>query len=99
MKLISYTTKPGDAAENRTRIEAVFAALHDAKPDGFAYMVVETVAGEFFHIVESTPAALEAFQALPAFREFSSTAGDRQVEPSTRRDARVVGSYGELAGK
>ena len=99
MKLISYTTKPGNAAENRKKIEAVFATLHDAKPDGFAYMVVETAAGEFFHIVESTPAALESFQALPAFRDFSSTVEDRQAEPSTRRDASIVGSYGVLAGK
>jgi hypothetical protein len=99
MKLISYTTKAGTAAENRKKIEAVFSTLHDAKPEGFAYMVVETAAGEFFHLVEATPAALEAFQALPAFRDFSSTVAGRQVEPSTRRDASVVGRYGVLTGK
>jgi len=94
MKLISYTTKPGEAATNRAKIEAVFAALGDAQIADFAYMVVETEPGEFFHIVEGTPAAFEALQAIPAFHEFSSTARECQVAPSTRRDARIIGSYG-----
>lgn len=96
MKLISYTTKPDRAGENRSKIEAVFAALHDAKPGDFSYIVVEAGDGEFFHIVEATPSALEALQALPAFQEFSASVGDRQVAPSNRRDAKVVGSYGTL---
>ena len=96
MKLISYTTKLGQAAENRSKIEAVFVALHDAKPADFSYMVVETGEGEFFHVVEGTPAAFEVLQALPAFRDFSGTVADRQVAPSDRRDAKVVGSYGTL---
>jgi hypothetical protein len=96
MKLISYTTRPGKAEENRTRIGAVFAALDDAKPADFAYMVVEADEGEFFHIVQATPAAIEALQAMPAFRAFSTTVGDRQVAPSERRDAKMVGSYGNL---
>lgn len=97
MKLISYTTKPGQAAENRAKIESVFAALHRAKPADFSYMVVEAGEGEFFHIVEGTPAAFEILQALPAFRDFSGTVSDRQVAPSDRREAKVVGSYGTLA--
>lgn len=96
MKLISYTTKPGQAAENRAKIEAVFDALRDASPTDFSYMVVETGEGEFFHIVEATAPAIESFQALPAFRDFSSTVGDRQAAASKRRDARMVGSYGSL---
>ena len=96
MKLISYTTKPGQAAENREKIEAVFAALHDARPTDFSYMVVEAGEGEFFHIVHATPAALENLQAMPAFQAFSGTVGERQQAPSDRRDARVVGSYGTL---
>ena len=96
MTLISYSTKPGLAAENRARIEAVFAALRDAKPADFSYMVVEAGQGEFFHIVEASEAALETFQALPAFREFAGTVADRQAAPSNKRDAGVVGSYGTL---
>ena len=96
MKLISYTTKPGLAGDNRAKIEAVFAALRDARPDDFSYMVVEAGEGEFFHIVDASPAALEILQALPAFQEFSTTVGERQQAPSSRRDARVVGSHGTL---
>ena len=96
MKLISYSTKPGQAAANRTKIEAVFSALHDARPADLSYMVVEAGEGEFLHIVEATPAAIEALQALPAFRDFSGTVADRQAVPSNRRDARIVGSYGTL---
>lgn len=96
MKLISYTTKPGEAAPNRAKIEAVFAALNQARPADFAYMVVETTAGEFFHVVEATPDALETLQAMPAFQDFSGTAAERQLEPSSRREARIVGSYGVL---
>lgn len=99
MKLISYTTKPGEAATNRAKIEAVFAALSDARLADFAYMVVETELGEFFHIVEGTSAAFEALQAMPTFQAFSGTVGGRQVEPSTRRDAQIIGSYGVLSQK
>jgi len=96
MRLISYTTKSGEAAENRAKIEAVFAALADARPAELAYMVFETEAGEFFHVVEATEAGLAALQALPAFEAFSSTASERQAAPSQRRDVRLVGSYGVL---
>ena len=96
MKLISYTTKPGQATENREKIEAVFAALNDSRPEDFSYLVVETGEGEFFHIVRATPAALEDLQAMPVFQAFSGTVGERQQAPSNRRDARVVGSYGNL---
>jgi hypothetical protein len=96
MQLIQYTTKTGQAVENRARIEAVFAALREARLADFSYMVVEAGEGEFFHIVETTPAAPDIFRNLPAFRDFSTTVGDRQVAPSNKRDARVVGSYGRL---
>lgn len=96
MKLISYTTRADQAAANRAKIEAVFAALRDASPADFSYLVVETGEGEFFHIVEATDEALAVFQTLPAFRDFSSTVGERQAAPSKRRDARIVGSYGAL---
>ena len=96
MKLISYTTKPDQAADNRAKIEAVFAALHAEGLAELSYMVVEAGEGEFFHIVEAPPAALERLQALPAFQAFATTAGERQATPSLRRDARVVGSYGSL---
>lgn len=99
MKLISYTTKPGEAETNRAKIEAVFAALGDARLADFAYMVIESERGEFLHIVEGSPAAFEALQAMPAFKAFSGTVGERQVEPSTRRDARIIGSYGVLSRK
>ena len=96
MKLISYTTKPDHAADNRAKIEAVFTALHDAGLSDFSYMVVEAGEGEFFHLVDATPAALEMLQALPAFQAFSTTAAERQAAPSTRKEARVVGRYGSL---
>ena len=96
MKLISYTTKPDHTADNRAKIEAVFAALNDEGIADISYMVVEAGEGEFFHIVDATPAALEKLQALSAFRAFSTTAEERQAAPSTRREASVVGSYGAL---
>ena len=96
MKLISYTTKPDRASENRGKVEAVFAALHAARLPGVSYMVVETEEGSFFHMVEGSQAAIDAVQALPAFREFSAEAGERQAVPSVRREAKVVGSYGSL---
>lgn len=96
MKLISYTTKSGVAGENRARIEAVFAALHDAKLADFSYLVVEADEGQFFHMVEAEAAALETLRALPAFRQFSATVGDRQAAPAVTLEARIVGSYGRL---
>lgn len=96
MKLISYTTKPDHTADNRAKIEAVFAALHDAGFPDLSYVVIEAGEGEFFHMVDATPAALEMLQALSAFQAFSTTTSERQAAPSVRREARVVGSYGSL---
>lgn len=96
MRLINYTTKAGQAGENRKKIEAVFAALKTSGLKDFSYMVVESGEGEFTHIVESTPEALETMRAMPAFQEFSSTVESRQQTPTNRRDVTVVGSYGNL---
>lgn len=96
MRLISYSTKPESASENRSKIEAVFAELHDARIADFAYTVVQGPDGSFWHLVDGTPAAMAAFQALPAFEAFSTTAPERQLAPSTRRDVVIVGSYGNL---
>lgn len=99
MRLISYTTKPGLAEENRALIGGVFEGLHEARLPDFRYAVVESGEGNFLHVVESTPSGSEAFQKLPAFRAFVAGLGERQEAPPVITELRLVGNYARMIGE
>lgn len=96
MRLISYTTKPGRAAENRDQIAGVMDDLRQSALADIRYTVLESGDGTFLHVVDSTPHASEALQNLPAFRTFLSGLEDRQEAPPVIKELKVVGNYGRL---
>jgi hypothetical protein len=97
-RLIRYQTKPGRADENQRLIEAVFLELREAKPDGVRYMVLRMADDSFAHFVELDGTA-NPLQTLEAFRKFSSTAGDRALEPPVASEVTVIGDYRMLENR
>jgi hypothetical protein len=91
-RLIRYQARPEQAAENQRLIENVFAELRDRRPEGVRYLVLRLADDTFVHIVE-TERAENPLLALPAFKAFSTTAGERQLEAPVVNEAVVVGDY------
>ena len=98
-RLIRYKAKPGRADENQRLIEAVFSELREAKPDGVRYMVLRMADDSFAHFVELDGIGANPLQTLEAFRKFSSTAGDRALEPPVASDVTVIGDYRMLENR
>jgi len=92
--LIRYRTHPDRADENQQLIEAVFAELAAAEPEGVRYAALRLPDNSFYHLVffdsDAEPSKLTA---LPAFRAFQSGIRDRCAEPPGTSEVTVVGSY------
>ncbi|MDD1523089.1 hypothetical protein DCG74_15440 [Bradyrhizobium sp. WBAH42] len=86
------------ADKNAELVEAVFAELKAAHPEGVRYLTLRLEDNTFIHIVETT--AEDGSSALPklaAFQAFQSGLRDRCAEPPVRNGAIVVGNYRVLA--
>jgi len=94
-RLIRYQARPEQAAENQRLIENVFAELRDRRPEGVRYMVLRLADDSFVHIVE-TAREDNPLLALPAFKAFSATARERQLEAPVVNEAVLVGDYRTL---
>lgn len=97
-KVIRYQTRPDSADENQRLIEAVFAELAQAKPDGIQYAALRLDDGvSFVHVVqlagEDNPLG-----SVAAFAQFQADLGARIAEGPAAADATVVGSYRLLGG-
>jgi hypothetical protein len=96
--VIRYRTKADMADKNAELVEAVFAELKAAHPDGVHYLSLRLEDNTFIHIVETT--AEDGSSPLPklaAFQAFQDGLRDRCAEPPVRNSAIVVGNYRVLA--
>lgn len=96
--VIRYRTKADMADKNAELVEAVFAELKAAHPEGVRYLTLRLEDNTFIHIVETT--AEDGSSPLPklaAFQAFQSGLRDRCAEPPVRNGAIVVGNYRVLA--
>jgi len=97
-RLIRYRTKPDQAAANTELVRAVYAELHQTRPDGFRYatlMLDDQVT--FVHIVQSEhdPSPIVA---VKAFGEFQAGIMDRCDQPPAQQAYTEIGSYRFLTG-
>ena len=76
----------------------MFLELREARPDGVRYMALRMADDSFAHFVELDGAA-NPLQTLEAFRKFSSTAGDRALEPPVASEVTVIGDYRMLENR
>ncbi|MCK1714001.1 MULTISPECIES: hypothetical protein [unclassified Bradyrhizobium] len=96
--VIRYKTRPEMADKNAELVEAVFAELKTAQPDGVHYLTLRLEDNSFIHIVETTVEDDSSpIPKLAAFQAFQSGLRDRCAEPPTRNSAIVVGNYRILA--
>jgi hypothetical protein len=92
-RLIRYRTKPDQAAANTELVRAVYAELHQTRPDGFRYatlMLDDQVT--FVHIVQSEQDP-SPIVAVKAFGEFQAGAPDRWEHPPVQESLTEIGSY------
>ena len=68
--MIRYRTRPDAAEENVRLVEAVYAALAEAKPRDFEYATYRLDDGTTFVHVARLPDTENPLAALPAFAEF-----------------------------
>lgn len=91
--IVRYKTKPESAEENKKLIQAIFAELAVARPEGLRYSAVCLDDGvSFVHTVE-LPDGPNPLAQLPAFQAFVMNIGDRCQEPPSPVNGTVVGRY------
>ncbi len=93
--IVRYKVKPERVEENEELVRAVYAELHERRPDGLAYATYKLGDGvSFIHIANADDAeGNAALTELPAFREFVKDVADRCDEPPAVLEATEVGRY------
>jgi len=93
--MVSYKVKADKADENIAYIDAVFAALQKAGPEGIRYLSMVAEDGvSFTHIasIESDDGS-NPLPELPEFQAFIADIGARCEEPPAPVGQRLIGSY------
>jgi hypothetical protein len=91
-----YTMKSAsDADENQRRVEDVFAALQESKPDNVSYLVLRLSDDTFVHVSfhnhgDDQP---NPISSLPAFRHFQDDHESRRQGGVDQQPAVLVGAY------
>jgi hypothetical protein len=91
-----YTAaSPQAADENQRRIEGVFAALQETKPDNVSYIVLRLPDDSFLHLSFHGHSHDDAnpISSLPAFRHFGDDHASRRSSDVDQREAALVGAY------
>jgi hypothetical protein len=91
-----YSTVSAEAAdENQRRVEGVFAALAETKPDNVTYIVLRLADDSFVHLSfhghghdDPNPIA-----GLPAFKHFGDGHESRRDGGVDQKEAQLVGAY------
>lgn len=93
--VVSYTVKPEAMDEHVRLIEAVFAQLHDERPDNVEYKVVRLDDGvSFVHIsTADTPDGANPLPELSSFRDFGRDSGSRVATQPNPTGADLIGAY------
>jgi hypothetical protein len=94
--IVRYELKPECLDEHVGLIEAVFAHLNEAAPDGVHYAAFrETDGFTFTHVGHyETDDARSAASENDAFARFTAEIADRCVVPPAAAPQEVVGGYG-----
>jgi hypothetical protein len=100
VQLLRFTAIPGRADELSDAIEAAFAAIHEAKPEGIRYDYYR-VAGsdDYVAVVELADGADNPLFAIPAAQELRAVvARHAAAGPPAPASAQVLGRYDALGG-
>ena len=93
--MVRYKVRPDRAEENVRLVEAVYAELAQAMPEGLHYATFRLPDGvSFMHIVVETDQPGLILKEVAAFRAFSADIEARCDEPPAVTEITLVGSYG-----
>ncbi|HEY4438820.1 MAG TPA: hypothetical protein VGN14_00095 [Candidatus Elarobacter sp.] len=96
MRVIRYTTNPGQADANAEFVTAVFRELAAKTPDEVRYAVLRFEDGTFLHLAD-VPGDGERLTELASFQAFVTTVDERRTGEPARGEATIVGNYRMLA--
>ncbi len=93
--MVRYKVRPERAEENVALVQAVYAQLAEARPEGLRYATFRLPDGvSFMHVVIETDQAGRILGEFPAFKAFAGTVEERCEEPPVATELTLVGSYG-----
>ena len=97
-RMIRYRTKPDQADANAKLVEAVYAELHRARPEGVSYATFRlNDQVTFVHVVQVRQEP-NPLLAVKAFGEFQAGIADRLDDGPVTEELTEVGSYQFFAG-
>jgi hypothetical protein len=91
-----YATKSAEAAdENQRRIEDVFTALEESKPDNVSYLVLRLADDSFVHVSfhDHGDGETNPISSAPAFAHFQHGHDTRRHGGIDQQTAQLVGAY------
>ncbi|MFZ0666204.1 MAG: hypothetical protein WAM97_10640 [Acidimicrobiales bacterium] len=91
-----YSTKSdADADENQRRVEDVFVALHEDKPDNVSYIVLRLADNSFVHVSfhDHGDDEINPISSTAAFAHFQDGHENRRVGGVDQQTAQLVGAY------
>jgi hypothetical protein len=94
-QLIRYRTKPGYAARNEELIRAVYAELHQTRPEGLRYAAFKLSDGvTFLHVVQNEDSGSPSpLLTVKAFSGFQEGLAERRADGPSRDELIPIGSY------
>ena len=92
--MIRAKVQPERAAELEAAAKQLFAALHDAQPEGIRYGSCRLADGTTYVILLEIEEGFEnPLPAIPAFQAFQSALRGLLAEPPVSEPLTVIGSY------
>ncbi len=93
--MVRYKVKPERAEENVALVQAVYAELGAARPEGLHYATFRLPDGvSFMHLVIETDQPGAMLGKIAAFQAFQADIEARCDEPPAVSEVTLVGSYG-----
>jgi hypothetical protein len=92
-RVIQYTTKPEDAAENERLVRDVFAELAVEQPEGLRYATFRLADGVSFLHIATLDADTNPLSESAAFAKFQAGIKERCAEGPVPSEATMIGSF------
>ncbi len=95
MSILVFTAQiaPAHVDEVEAAGRKVFAAVHEAAPDGFRYAVGRIGPATYVTLLEIADGTRNPLRELPEYDEFQAALPGWLTEPSTGGPATLIGSY------
>jgi hypothetical protein len=101
--MVRYRVKPERASENVELVRAIYAELHETRPEGLRYATFKLDDGvSFVHLAEHDEDGPNQLARLASFKHFQEGISERCDEPPVVSEIGTIGAYrllGESSGR